>query len=61
MDAEELYGYEPQDRTNTVYTVRVTEGDGFRDVRFNGRAEAKRFKAMAEEDGTYWGWQEGYE
>ena len=42
------------------FTVRVTENDGkdFRDVQFDDYQAAMKFKADAEEDGTYWGWVE---
>lgn len=50
---------EPQwSKPIVVYTVRVKEHNGFRDCHFRTRAEAARFKEMAEDDGTYWGWQE---
>lgn len=45
-----------------MITIRVTEQDGpiegrFRDIAFSDteREEAMRFKADAEDDGTYWG------
>lgn len=41
----------------TIYTVRVTEDNDtkFRDVVFEDEQKMRKFKEMAEEDGTYWG------
>lgn len=43
--------------SKTIYTVRVTEGpdNKFRDVKFYNESNMLKFKADAEEDGTYWG------
>lgn len=45
-------------KSKTVYTIRVTEGTypyHFRDVDFTTKEEAVAFRALALEDGTYWG------
>lgn len=42
----------------TKYVVRLKESDGFRDVKFDDRDAAMRFREMAEDDGTYWGFHE---